>query len=263
MKDLLKIFYKILIFIFSCYAMAHAATEGVLELDIKGKGFSNGDIVDSRLTLSPWAGKKNDGFIKKYAGKTFLEYFYVTDVVSAEIVGDVFTSDLRMAIKKSFKGQESAQFSIDGEEVSIRIIKNQFMVETENIEKFILFEQFEEKDRMIYYILISILAISGIIIFWQGFLFYKKRKQKIKEIQDARDERSRLIHLMKNVKEKKDIQKIYAKREQLEKIFSNSHRFRDILKMINEHQYKNNLPENIILEIREKLIWNLERQNLS
>ena len=253
MRILLRIFFKIIIPSFFCASVAASAMRGMLELDTKGEGFSNGDIVDVRFSIRPWEQDGDIAFLRRYVGKTFLEHFHLVNIVNGKFMDDSFVVDMRVVVKKSFDGQSAAKLFFDGNDIFVDIEKNGFVSSKKNIDSFTLLEQPEIKSWMFYYVLGALFA--GLILAgsWSGFHYNRKRKQRMERTRAAQEERKKLIFLMKNVACKEDIQKLYEKRALMKEVFIGSRQFKEILKMMNEYQYKSHISEKIILEIRDKL----------
>ena len=253
MKILLKTFCNFLLTGYCFFSVCFASMNGTLSIGTKGKRFTNGDIVDAQLFIQPWEEMKDEHFLNKYIGTNFLEYFHIVNVENVQIVDGLFKADIRMIIKKSFDGQGEAQLSLEEYAMSVAIKKNEFVANKKNIEEFILFDQFEKIDRTAYHMLMALLVMAGLIMPGLGLRYYGKRKVRMKMVREAQEERENLISLMKNVRNKEDIQSLYAKREQMKEIVVNTHQFKEALNMIDEHQYKNSVSGEIIDKIRDKL----------
>ena len=253
MKILLKIFCKIVVSGYLGLSICFASVRGALNIGVDGKQFGNGDIVNSQLVVQPWDESRDIHFLKGYVGKTFLEHFYVLDIANIQLMDDSLTADLRLAIKKSFHGQTSAMLSHDGHDIPVNIRKNLYIPEQKNTEEFMLFEQADKKDWTRHYILWSLSVIAVSVGLWWGFHYYRKRKRCRELARMLQEQREKLILLMKNAGSKEDIQKLYAQREQMGEIFESPRQFKEALAMIDEHQYKSHIPEQVISEIRNKL----------
>ena len=250
---MLKIFFKSIFFGHVFFSVCFASVRGTLELETRGRTFTNGDIVDSQLSIWPWKENLDKNFFKKYIGEKFIEYFHVTNVKNVQVLNEFLKADLRIIIKKSFNGEDNAQFSYGEYEIPIVIKKTGFISNKKNVEKFILFSQFEKIDRTLYHVVMTLLIFLGFILCWWGFLYYKKRKRRMEIARKIQKEREELIFLMKNIKNKEDIQKLYFKKNKMKEVVNSSRKFKEILSMIDEHQYKNHIADEIIVEIRNKI----------
>ena len=253
MKTLLKIFFKTIISSYFYSSICMASMQGIFKIDAEGKKITNGDIVDSQLSIMPWEQNQDINFLKKYIGKPFLEHFYVVDITDIEEADNLLEANLRIAIKKSFSGQSSSLIHYDKSEIPVEIIKDGFVSEKKNVENFILFEQVGRSERTSYYVFVALFISIGSVALWMGFNYYKKRKRRMKMARDIQNERKKLIFLMNNLGSKEDIQKLYTKRNQMKDMFTNAHNLKEILAMMNEHQYKNHVSDETILEIRSRL----------
>ena len=253
MKILLKIFCKIVVLICVCVPVAMSAIRGTFNFDANGEGFTNGDLVSSKLFISPWEGSGDTHFLRGYVGKTFLEHFYVVDVVNAEVADGSFVAHLRVVIKKNFDGQSMARVSLGGHDIPVAIGREGFIPTKNNVENFLLFNQAVGKDWTLQIILGALLV--GLTFFgaWVGIRYYGKRKRRMERAKAIEEERQELIFLINNVESKEDIQRLYAERDRLKEIFVRPRQFKEILMMMDEHQYKSRMSEQVIFELRNKL----------
>ena len=219
MKTLLKIFCKFVILIHFYFLPCMASVRGTLEFDGKSGMITNGDIVDSQLSLWPWERNQDTNFLKRYTGKTFLAYFHVIDVTNVQVADNMLTAKFRIVIKKTFTNQDKAMLEYGGDEIPIEIIAPRFTINEKIAEKFILFRQFEPKDQTLYYIIITLLTVMGLAVFWLGFNYYKKRKQEKKTAEERERERKELVFLMKNVGNKERYSKIISQKRRDERDF--------------------------------------------
>ena len=230
-----------------------ATVQGTFTLKADGNSMTNGDIVNSQLALWPWEEKRDISFLREYVGKPLLEHFYVVEIVNGNLKNGTLYVDFKVAIKKSFNGQSKVFFPLDEGDTEVAIKSEGFVFGKKNTEKFILSEQPDKKGQTYHYVWIIFLTGVISIASWQGFGYYKKRRQRIEREKMIREEREKLISLMKNMANKEDIQKLYAKKDQMKGLFASSRQFEQVLIMMDEHQYKNHVPEQVISDIRNKI----------